>query len=348
MRISHPSLLAALGAIAAAFAGPAGAQVRTFANPTHEGFAVSYCTADRSVCGEQLATEWCRSQGFEYARDWTSTPGVDVQTATVQLGDGSICRGAQCEAFGSITCGREGRTFRMPTLGPAGRVTLISPDQRTEESAVEAIEYDVLIPGCYQREPGVFLCETVHDYQHCRTLLHAGNVFGCRAGLAFDGGFAEPVAASPDNYELNLKSSGEITVERGQRGAGRIKGDARFKLSFAPPDEPGMRCLQRDRYIYYPTGPKGGLAEIGDTAACDAPIEGRFAPHEDDLYQAYDLCESFDAWGDELDQPSELLVAALFNLGARPSIPNARSESATRIIASYLTIRAPTTVTCKD
>lgn len=341
--------LAALAAVTVGIAAPATAQqVQTFANPTHEGFAVSYCDANGSVCGEQPATRWCVSQGFQYARDWAAARGDEVSEATVRLDDGSVCQGAQCEAFGSITCGGGGKTYRLPALGAAGRATLIAPNRRAAETEFQAVEFDVLIPGCHQREPGVFLCENVHDYQYCRSLLHEGRVSGCRAGLAFDGAFAEPVAAAPDAYDLELRSSSEITVEQGRRGQGRVKGEARFKVTFAPPSQRGMWCLQRDRYVYYPTGPKGGLSEIAGTADCDEPIEGSFAPHEDDVFQAYDLCEAFEAWGEELEQPSELLVAALFSVGsAHPAFASANA-SGTKIIAPYLTIAAPTKVKCKD
>jgi hypothetical protein len=56
-------------------------------------------------------------------------------------------------------------------LGPAGRSTVLSPNLRSAEVSLDAAEYRVLIPGCAPREPGVFYCESVHQFQHCRTLM---------------------------------------------------------------------------------------------------------------------------------------------------------------------------------
>ena len=332
---------------AAGFAVSASAQVRTFSNPAHDGLPLSYCVAAGEVCGAKVATDWCRAQGFDHATDWSAAPGVDVTSTTVRLDDGWICRGAQCESFASITCATEAQTFRMPTLGPSARATVLEPGLRDVEAAVEPTEYRLLIPGCHQREPGVFLCETVHEYQHCRTLMGMGKVFGCRAGLAFDGGFAEPIAADPDAYEIDVRSNAEMVVTHGRRGEAKVRGDAQVEVTFSlPAAGEGTWCLQRDRYVYYPTGPKGGLGDIDDVDECDAPITATVAPHEDDVLQAYDMCDAFAAWGGEIEQPLEILVAALFHVGSG-SPTFAKDGAGTRIVAPYVTVRAPMKVSCE-
>jgi hypothetical protein len=261
-------------------AAQAEAQVRTFHAPTHGGLPVSYCRADGANCGEPMATQWCHGQDYQYATEWAALAGIDSNTVTVSLGDGQICRGAQCDAFASITCRREGRTFQMPTLGAAARATVISPGRNSAATTFEFSDAQTLIPGCRQTEPDVYLCETLHQYQHCRTLMKSGTVFSCRAGLAFDGGFATPLAAAKDEYEMKLRSSAEVRVEQGQRGFGRVKGAATVEIQFAPQvTDSTVWCLQRDRYVYYPTGPKGGLSEIDDTADCETPIQVEFVPH---------------------------------------------------------------------
>jgi hypothetical protein len=225
------------------------------------------------------------------------------------------------------------------------RAVVLSPNLRDVETALEPTEYRVLIPGCHQREPGVFLCETVHEYQHCRTLMGARKVFSCRAGLAFDGGFAEPIAAAPDDYELDVRSNAEMVVTRGQRGEAKVRGDARVEVTFAVPHvDIGARCVQRDRYVYYPTGPKGGLGEIDDVDECEAPLAATVAPHEDDALQAYDMCDVFAAWGGEIEQPLELLVAALFHVGTSAAFSE---DAGTRIVAPYVTVHAPMKVSCQ-
>lgn len=330
------------------YTASSGAEVLTFDAPEHDGFLISYCASANGVCGERVAQRWCRQQGYERAVRWAAQPGLDFSTATVTLDQGSICRGAQCESFASISCESDGQTFRMPALGGLARATLIAPNRRSAEVAVAPVEYQVLIPGCHQREPGIFMCETVHEYQHCRTLLRAGKVFGCRAGLAFDGGFAVPVAASSEQYALELRSTAEVIVERGERGAGRLRGEARFEVAFAPPDHDRRDwCLQRDRYVYFPSGPRGGLAEIDATAACDEPVQGRFAPHEDHLLEAYDLCEGSLAWGEALEHDMRVLVGALFHFGsARPDFEATHDRK--RIVAPYITLEAPLRIRCRD
>ncbi|HEY7671532.1 MAG TPA: hypothetical protein VIC71_04885 [Gammaproteobacteria bacterium] len=334
---------------AAGFAVSAHAQVRTFANPAHDGLPLSYCVAGGEVCGAKAATDWCQTQGFDYATDWSAAPGVDVTSTTVRLDDGGICRGAQCEAFATITCADDAQALRMATLGPWAHTRVLEPGMRAVATPTEPTEYQVLIPGCHQREPGVFLCESVHEYQHCRTLMGAAKIFGCRAGLAFDGGFAEPVAPEPDDYELDVRSNAEMVVTHGQRGEAKVRGDARVKVAFAMPAVgEGAWCLQRERYVYYPTGPKGGLSEIDDAADCDAPIEATVVPNEDDALQAYDMCDVFAAWGGEIEQPIELLVAGLFHVSSASPTFTKDAAAGTRIIAPYLTVRAPMKVSCED
>ena len=342
-------LLPLLVTVLALSSALAQAQVRTFEHPRLQGVAVNYCGALSTSCGEQMATYWCLSQGYEYASEWSAAPALDATATTVRLDDSALCHGTQCDAFATIVCGKEAQTFVMPRLGAAARATVIAPTLRGTQIAVDAVEYQVLIPGCHQREPGVFLCESVHEYQHCRTLLKSGKVFSCRAGLAFDGGFAEPVAVEPGDYELELKSSAEIRVERGRRGEGRVRGEARVELSFtAPSEEQGFWCLQRDRYVYFPTGPEGGLSEIDDTAGCSAPIEVKFAPHEDHVLQAYDLCSSFSAWGSSMEQPMDIIVSALFHVSSLSSQSRGSFGSKSTIIAPYLTVKAPVQIDCRD
>jgi hypothetical protein len=237
----------------------------------------------------------------------------------------------------------------MPRLGAAGLATVIAPSRRSAANTFEAVEVEVLVPGCHQREPGVFLCETVHEYQHCRTLMKSGKVFSCRAGLAFDGGFATPIAAGQGDYTLEMDSSAHIRVEQGQRGEGKLRGEAEFEIAFALPAlEKTSWCLQRDRYIYYPTGPKGGIGEIDDNADCDVPITGEIRPHEDDLLNAYDLCNSFSAWGSELDHTMDVIVAALFNIGSSSPRFLAEHGSSSTIMAPYLTVKAPVRIDCRE
>ena len=350
MKLKHTLARVTLGLLVFAAAPNSHAEVRTYRNPTHQGHRLDYCEAFGRVCGERVATQWCRGQGYEYASDWAIDRDIGAIQPTIRLDDENVCQGHQCDGFSMITCGREGRTFRLPDLGAATRATVITPDRRGTAPTVMPVRVQLLVPGCQQREPGVLLCESVHEYQHCRTLLQDSQVLGCRAGLAFEGAFAEPRAAAPGSYELSLRSRVSAVVRRPHRGEGRLRGDARYSVSFAVPDAyaPGATCLQRDRYIYHPTGPEGGLSRIDETADCDEPVEGEFTAHEDDLLRAYDLCEARNAWGGEIEHSIDLLVAGLYHFSAATAAEIPLPGSSTYIIAPYLTVHAPLKVSCKD
>jgi hypothetical protein len=176
-------------------AAPSYAEVRTFRGPQHQGYRLDYCQAFGQICGERVATQWCRGQGYEYASDWAIDRDIGDRMPTMAIDDDRVCRDNQCDGFTAITCGREGRSFRLPNLGSMTRATVITPDRRGTAPAIMAVEVELLVPGCDQTEPGVLLCGTVHEYQHCRTLFAAGKVLGCRAGLAFEGAFANPTLA---------------------------------------------------------------------------------------------------------------------------------------------------------
>jgi hypothetical protein len=334
--------------LAALLAMPAEAQLQNFENPEHEGFDVSYCGADTASCGEGMALAWCRSQGFDYASDWAARAGIDASSRSVRLDDGSVCTGASCESFASITCGSEKQSFTMPVLGPAGRATVLSPNRRTTATELDTGEYRVLIPGCSERDAGVFECESVLEYQHCRTLMISRMVLSCRAGLTFQAAFAEPRAAATDEYEIEVDSKAKVRVTLGVRGFGQIRGDADVLLTIQPPtDGQGAWCLQRDRYVFYPTGPDGGMAEIGESAACDEPIAFSFEPNEDDLMRAYDLCDTFAAWGSEIDDSMEILAGGLFQIRSASPEFVAAHPTGGAVIAPFVMVKAPLTVECR-
>jgi hypothetical protein len=318
------------------------ADTRTYRNPSFEGYRLNYCDVSGAHCGGPIASDWCRAQGFERASDWVIAERIGESAPTLTLTGGQVCDRGGCDGFALITCARAERAFRGPNLGTMGRSTVLTPDRRTTESPVSTVEYQLLVPGCHQREPGVLMCESLHDYQHCRTLLASGVVLGCRAGLAFDGDIADAEAASPGSFDLTVRSGAAATVYRGRRGEGKAKGDVRYRVEFATPAGNEI-CLQRDRYVYYPSGPHGGMSTIDDTAECGEPVSGRFAPHEDDLLHAYDLCEAKQAWGSHIESSAELLVAALYYLAPRET---SSVGTGTHVVAPYVTVRGALKVDC--
>jgi hypothetical protein len=340
MSSTRTRLSSVCAVIAAFISFDASAQVRTYDNPQHEGFAVSYCGADPASCGEYMAMAWCLSIGYEYASDWAARGRSGDPVRSIRLDDGAVCEGPACETFARITCGPEARTFTTPVLGPAGKLTLLSADRRTVEHSIDASQSQLLVPGCSQHEPGVFVCGSMDEYQHCRTLMISRMIHSCHADLAFADVVARPVAVAASAFELAVESDAIVRVQPGVRGRGQIKGDASLEVSFATPvAAEGRECLERTSYVYWPTGPDGGTAELGKADDCDAPIELRVTAHRDDLLRAYDLCETFAAWGFEIEDSIDVLVAGLFRFGSS-------GQPSGDVQAPYSEVSAPLTIAC--
>ena len=350
MNAPQPLPLAALLLLACCVVPTAQAEVRTFRNPALEGYRLGYCKSSGSECGERVATEWCVTQGFEYASDWGLDRDIGALQPTISVDNSRVCHGDQCDGFTAITCGREERVFRVPTLGGNMRGTVFTPDQRQAAPAVTRTEIQIVVPGCSQFEPGVLLCHSVPEYQHCRSLLQDGYVLGCRARLGLDGVTADLREAVADSYELSLRARASVTINQGSRGDGRVRGETRYSVAFAIPEhiEGTESCLQRDRYEYHQTGPSGGSSKINESADCDEPIEGSFSPHEDEILRAYDLCEGRRAWGTKIEATTDLIVAGIFHFSAASASSDSDGAAASRSVATYLAIGAPLQVICRD
>jgi hypothetical protein len=290
------------------------------------------------------------TQGYEYASGWGLERGIGALQPTISVDNSRVCQGDQCDGFTAITCGREERVFRVPSLGGNTRGTVFTPDRRQAAPAVTRTEIQIVVPGCSQLEPGVLLCHSVPEYQYCRSLLQDGYALGCRAKLGLDGAIAELHEAPADSYELSLRARASVTINQGNRGDGRVRGETRYDVTFAIPEhtEATESCLQRDRYEYHQTGPSGGSSNIYESADCDEPIEGSFSPHEDEILRAYDLCESRRAWGTKIEATTERIVAGIFHFSAVTASSVSDGAAASRSVATYLAIAAPLEVICRD
>lgn len=240
------------------------------------------------------------------------------------------------------------RTFTAPVLGSAGKATVLSPNRRTTAAELDRAEYRVLMPGCEPSGPGVFVCDSMIEYQHCRTLMIGQFVHSCEADLAFDAGFAVSRPAQSDEYAVATKSDARIRVVRGDRGNGQIKGRAEIEIAMRVPADEAAWCLQQDSLVYYPTGPKGGLPAIVESKDCGEPIDVVFEPHEDDLFRAYDLCESFALWGMSIEDSFGVRVAGLFHIRSANPDFIARYGSGTAVIAPHIEVAAPLSIDCRN
>lgn len=272
--------------------------------------------------------------------------------AQAQSPNGDSLRVVNCDPV-SNTCGESDNdsleTFSLPVLGAADKATALTPDRRTTKVELGSTEYRVLIPGCDPVQPGVFVCNSVHEYQHCRTLMFSSMVHSCRIDAGDEVGIAAIREAPADEIGIEIESNAKVRVERGMRGFGQTRGEADVEIALAVPAGFGnASCLQRDRYLFAATGPDAGYAEIDDTADCDEPLEFSFKPHEDDVVRAYDICETFVAWGDEIEDSIEILAAGLFHLSSDDPAFEAEYPGGMAIIASQVTVQAPLTIDCRD
>jgi hypothetical protein len=105
-------------------------------------------------------------------------------------------------------------------------------------------------------------------------------------------------------------------------------------------------CLRRSRMLYRSTGKEGGVPEIDEPADCDEPIEFSFEPHEDDVLRAFELCDSFSSWGEELRDSIEIVAAGLYEMRSTDPGFVARFGAETAVIAPFVTIEAPLTIDC--
>lgn len=273
-----------------------------------------------------------------------------AQTDAVDSGSGPPLPVTRCDPKAN-SCGRDARPLPpVPALGGAGRATVLSPTRRSTELALDAAEYRVPVPGCERLGPGDLVCHSVHDFQHCRTLMIARITQSCQIDTAFSGDDFEPREAGPGQVDAVVKSNALVRVTLGDRGHGQIKGKAEAVVSFDRPVElQGQAwCLQRDRYLYYPSGPKGGMSDISDAGDCEEPIEFDFAPNEDDLLRAYDLCETFGAWGEKLKDSFGILAASLFELRSATPAFAASHPGGSSIVAPYTTVEAPLIIECRN
>jgi hypothetical protein len=343
-----PLQIAVLTLLAGSIIPEARAEDRTFQNPVYQGYRLDYCKASGRDCGERVATAWCATQGFEYASDWGIDRDIGTLQPTLRLDNGDLCDHEQCDGFAAITCGSEESVLRMLDVWGLTRSTVFTSDRQRVMSAVTSPEAQQVVLGCSQLEPGVLLCESAPGYQHCRTLLEAGQVLGCRAALGMDGPVAGLYEATSGSYELSLRAKASVTVDRRRPGEGRIRGETRYRVTFAIPERAGIAetCLQRDRYEYHQTGPNGGSSVIYEADDCDEPLEGRFSPHEDDLRYAYGLCEGHRAWGTRIEATTDLVVAGIFHFTELTA--SAGGAAASRSVTPYLAIRAPLRVNCTE
>jgi hypothetical protein len=217
-----------------------------------------------------------------------------------QLAGGESLPVTRCDPATNTCAGADAPEI---VLGAAAENTLLTTGRQVTGVVLEGSAEQVSVPGCRQVALGQMLCGMIQDYQHCRTLLVSSMVDSCRIEVAFSSGAIEPQAAEPGSYELTVESGARVVIQQDERGFGQSRGSASVELIFALPVEaaPPAWCLQRSQYLYFATGPEAGLPDIKDAEPCDKPLTFSFRAHSDDMTRAWDLCETFAAWGEDLE-----------------------------------------------
>ena len=101
-------VLLAVLSVAAVLAAltPAQAEKRLFIIANNaDGYGVDRCLANGSACGTAAATAYCQSHEFNKALSFRKVDRDDI-TGAIPTAGGTGCKGAACDEFVAIECGR--------------------------------------------------------------------------------------------------------------------------------------------------------------------------------------------------------------------------------------------------
>lgn len=76
---------------------------RDFFYPMYHGSRLSYCTADKKICGLDLATKYCKLLGYDRASRVEVDHNVGL-TRYPDPGKSLQCQGYECDGFKWLTC----------------------------------------------------------------------------------------------------------------------------------------------------------------------------------------------------------------------------------------------------
>lgn len=91
-----------------ALIGAAHADEKAFKNPLNGKNRLDYCYSWQTGCGQEAADAFCAGKGFQSATGFKIAKGAGLFTPTRTIGDGSVCDGATCDSFATITCYKPG------------------------------------------------------------------------------------------------------------------------------------------------------------------------------------------------------------------------------------------------
>lgn len=77
---------------------------KTFETPMYEGLRLDACVEWATRCGEEAATTWCKTQGYERAIQYPIENVGELGVSTKLIGTREVCKEKFCASFTEITC----------------------------------------------------------------------------------------------------------------------------------------------------------------------------------------------------------------------------------------------------
>jgi hypothetical protein len=125
------------------------AETKTFDSPKLGDNRLDWCVNWGTGCGEEAATAWCKTVGFDKAVDAQQAPDIGASLPTKLIATGEVCDQSYCDGFTSITCA----TAEAPTPPqPAPETPAVTEGQTTEEPSPPPVEEDAAPENATQEE----------------------------------------------------------------------------------------------------------------------------------------------------------------------------------------------------
>lgn len=110
--------------------GFAEAETKTFDSPKLGDNRLDWCEKWGAGCGEEAATAWCKTVGFDKAVGGKQAPDIGASTPTKLIATGEVCDQSYCDGFLFITCAT---VEAPPALQPAPEPKAVTEAQTPVE-----------------------------------------------------------------------------------------------------------------------------------------------------------------------------------------------------------------------
>jgi len=257
--------------------GIAGAETRSFEDPTFGRARLDFCRFNQDGCGIEAALHFCRREGYVDAQSYRGPVSV---TRTMRVGNRTTCRGRRCQGFSQIICERpdpvvdeeEWENTGYPHTGfpytpqavepdtnplatpfptipepePSGTFTYRpQPNPTGPNTSIFTNIVGPTIDGCEAGHPGPrdYECSTIASYHICQGHMRDGTAHDCLAEVSSPGSLIQFDQQHPNSYQLNTSSNIQVAVDRSNRNGGEAQGNAQWNIVFtAPAEYPNPGC----------------------------------------------------------------------------------------------------------